>query len=323
MTANGVGGGGSGRLSIANSPPILQRYRWPLLWLTSLLLLLPAGWLGLSAWRHLAPPVAASGWHYRPLLLDLPRVSALALGPAEQLFVSLESRTGDGKILMIAENGDPKEVLGGLHKPDGMVAYENGIAITQEEGIHWVIGWQKGVATNLFQAKDAEGIARDDNFLYVVEDQHGTGRLLRFDTSNGEVVTLRDGLDEAEGVTLCPGGDLYYVEKGASRVRRLTPDGEDPVVVAGLNQPAFLLCQPEGLWITEDATHGARLLLLDRQSNLRIILSHLRAPQTLLATGPDRYLLAEQGRDRILEIWRATGTVDESDLLTESRGSQK
>lgn len=227
----------------------------------------------------------------------------MALGPADKLFLSLENRQGDGKILTITANGDQQQVLGNLQKPDGLVAYRGGIAITQEESNQPVIWWHNNMATRLFDANDAEGIVSDGNFLYVIEDQRGSGRLLRYDADSREMVVLREGLNEAEGVAVCPNGDVFYLEKSSERVRRLAADGQDPVVVAGLNKPGFLLCRPEGLWITEDATHGARLLLFDQQSRLQVILRHLRAPQTLLAVGPDRYLLAEQGRDRILEIW--------------------
>lgn len=288
------------------STPVAAPKRW-FFWLIILLVLVLvlalAGWSGFAAWRHVAPPAAAPGWDYQTLHVNLPRVSALALGSAEDLFVSLESRQGNGKILTIARNGDRHEVLGNLHKPDGLVAYEGGIAITQEDQLQPVIWWHDNVATPLFQAEDAEGIVSDGNFLYVIEDQQSSGRLLRYDSNSGELLVLREGLDEAEGVAVCPNGDVFYLEKKSARVRQLTSDGKDPVVVEGLNQPGFLLCQSEGLWITEDATHGSRLLLFDQHSRLQVILSHLRAPQTLLAVGPGRYLLAEQGRDRILEIW--------------------
>ncbi len=75
-------------------------------------------WLGFAAWYHLAPPVAAPGWHYRAMHLDLPRVSALAMGPSQQLYVSLEKRHGTGEILAIAANGERTQVLTGLSKPD-------------------------------------------------------------------------------------------------------------------------------------------------------------------------------------------------------------
>jgi hypothetical protein len=75
-------------------------------------------------------------------------------------------------------------------------------------------------------------------------------------------------------------------------------------VLTGLNQPGYLLCNAEGLWITEDATHLARLLRLAPDGQLHTVLSHLRSAQTLIETRPGHYLLAEQGRNRVLSLQR-------------------
>ena len=48
----------------------------------------------------------------------------------------------------------------------------------------------------------------------------------------------------------------------------------------------------------------ARLLWLDTDGQLQVVADHLRSAQTLLEVAPDRFLLAEQGRNRILEIQR-------------------
>ena len=85
-------------------------------------------------------------------------------------------------------------------------------------------------------------------------------------------------------------------------VRELTEDGSDPMVVDGLNQPTFLMCDARGLWINEDATHRARLLLIDKQGHRQTILSFLKAPQSIVPTTRGTYLLAEGGRDRVLEL---------------------
>ena len=248
--------------------------------------------------------MASSGWHYKIAYTDLPRVSALALGPNNQLYVSLEKRHGTGEVLRIEPNGSRVTILADLDKPDGMTAYNGGVAITQEDQTRSVIWWHDGIASELLEARGAEGLASDGAFLYVVEDQPGSGRLLRYDSRTDELVTLRRGLDEAEGVAACANGEIYYTEKESSQVRLVGIDDNDPVVVNHLNKPGFLLCRPEGLWITEDATHGSRLLLLDQRSQLHVILRHLRTPQSLLAIGGGHYLLAEQGRNRILEVWQ-------------------
>ncbi|UTN83656.1 hypothetical protein NMC41_16620 [Pseudomonas aeruginosa] len=45
-------------------------------------------------------------------------------------------------------------------------------------------------------------------------------------------------------------------------------------------------------------------MLLPPEGPLQVIVRRLRSAQSLLPIGPGRYLLAEQGRDRILEIER-------------------
>ncbi|MCY1507108.1 hypothetical protein D9M68_413740 [compost metagenome] len=84
------------------------------------------------------------------------------------------------------------------------------------------------------------------------------------------------------------------------------PEGQDPLALRGLREPGFLLCNREGLWITEDATHMARVLLLDAQGDLNVVLSHLHSPQTIVEASPGRCLVAEQGRNRVLELQRET-----------------
>ena len=78
-------------------------------------------------------------------------------------------------------------------------------------------------------------------------------------------------------------------------------------MVGGLNQPTFVMCDPRGLWITEDATHRARVLLVDTQGRQHTVMSLLKAPQAIIAVGNGSYLLAEGGRDRVLELMPDVG----------------
>ena len=48
----------------------------------------------------------------------------------------------------------------------------------------------------------------------------------------------------------------------------------------------------------------ARLLLLDSFGNLQVIVNHLPAAQTIIRLDANRYLLAEQGRNRTFELER-------------------
>ena len=262
------------------------------------------GALALAAWRHFAPPQAEAGWRYAVYLDDVDKVSALAIDGQGTLLLSQELQNGLGRILQRAEDGSLAEVELGLSKPDGMVAYRGGVVFSQEQDAEPVL-WYGGTGTRvLFSGRNIEGLANDGRYLYAIEDRHGDGNLLRYDPETDITLVLRKDLDEAEAITACPDGRLYYSEKAKGQVRQLATEGADPLVLDGLNQPGFLLCTSDGLWITEDATHMARLLLLDGNGRQHTVLSHLRSAQTLLQTAAGQYLLAEQGRNRVLSLQR-------------------
>jgi hypothetical protein len=257
-----------------------------------------------AVWRHFYPAQVEEGWSNAVFLNGIDKVSALARDGEGRLLLSQERNGGKGGLLHLAADGSLSEVQDGLSKPDGMVAFRGGVVFSQEQGDQPVL-WRTAEGTRtLFTGRNVEGLASDDNYLYAIEDQHGEGKLLRYDPERDELEVLRGDLDEAEGVAACPDGRLFYVEKGNGWVRQLTADGNDPKVLTDLNQPGFLLCNADGLWVSEDATHMARLLLLDPAGRLHTVLSHLRSAQTLLETAPGHYLLAEQGRNRVLQLQR-------------------
>lgn len=257
-----------------------------------------------AGWRHFYPAQIEEGWSQGVFLDGVDKVSALARDGEGRLLLSQERHGGQGALLRLEEDGSLRAALDGLSKPDGMVAFRGGVAFSQEQGDQPVL-WRTAEGTRpLFAGRNIEGLASDDHYLYAIEDQHGDGRLLRYDPVRDELDVLRADLDEAEGVAACPDGRLFYVEKDKGWVRQLTAEGDDPKVLTDLNQPGFLLCNADGLWVSEDATHMARLLLLAPDGELHTVLSHLRSAQTLLETAPGHYLLAEQGRNRVLQLQR-------------------
>lgn len=255
------------------------------------------------AWRHLSPVLAGEGWDYRVFRTDIERVSALARNAQGELFVSREFADGQGDILKLGASGQLETVLGGLSKPDGLALYRDALVVGQEGGRQPVLLLRGANSEALFDSDSVEGVASDGRYLYAIEDRQ-QGRLLRYEPASGEVVTLREGLDRGEAITACADGRLFYTEKKHGWVKQWQAGGEDRLVQAGLNEPGFLLCSSEGLWITEDATHMARVLLLDPAGQLQVVLDHLRSVQTIIAWTPGHYLLAEQGRQRILELSR-------------------
>lgn len=177
---------------------------------------------------------------------------------ALDLLVSRELDDGRSSILKITAQGDRVVVVDGLSEPDGMVAVEG---------------------------ESVQGLWNDGDYLYAIEDRRGNGRLMRYAWHSGQLDVLRSGLTETEGLTRCHDGRLLYTQKGEGKVRALSDDGNDPVVVQGLRNPTFLLCDQRGLWISEDSTHRARLLLIDAQGLRQTMLSFLKAPQAIVADG--------------------------------------
>ncbi|MBA1258115.1 hypothetical protein [Pseudomonas oryzihabitans] len=260
------------------------------------------------AWRHFHPVSAAEGWRYREVAADIPMVSALALDADGSLFVTQEFSSRRGSLLRLLPNGERQPVLGELSKPDGLVMFQGGLVVSQEGGPLPVFLLRDGQRQALFDGNDVEGVATDGQTLYAIEDLP-RGRLLSYDPLQRRLAVLRDGLEEGEGVARCPDGRLFYTEKAKGWVKQWQPGGTDTLVASGLDAPGFVQCSADGLWITEDATHGARVLLVQPDSRLVTVLSHLRSAQTLIPRGDGHYLVAEQGRNRILEFSRDAGAA--------------
>ena len=283
---------------------IAGRYRIALCSVIGLLLLAAASFFG---WQRWFPVQVAKGWGVEVYLDDIPRVSALAFDAQESLYVSQEYKDKKGVIWRYASVGSRELVVSGLSKPDGLTSFAGGVAFSQENDAAPVSLFRDNKVEPLFPANDIEGLASDGQYLYAVEDRKKGGRLLKYDPASRNLTVLRDNLEEPEGVTICPDGSILYTEKEKGWVKKFQPGNQenDKIVVADLREPSFLMCNNEGLWITEDRTHLARLLLLDSNGNLETILSHLRSPQTILPLSPVRFLLAEQGRGRILSLTRS------------------
>lgn len=263
---------------------------------------LVASTLGFFAWQTFYPVQAAEGWDVQVLHNSVTRAASLLPQADGSLLVSRELNGGKGSIMRISAEGDRLVLIEGLSKPDGMVAVTGGWAFSQEVGAAPVSVSRNGQVSPLFEGNNVQGLYNDGDHLYAIEDRKGDGRLMRYDWRSGQLDVLRSGLIETEGLTRCNDGRLLYTEKAAGKIRALNTEGDDPVVVDGLRNPTFLLCDQRGLWITEDSTHRARLLRIDGEGNRHTVLSYLKAPQAIVPDGKGGYLLAEGGRDRVLRL---------------------
>ncbi|MBY8948492.1 hypothetical protein J1G35_21765 [Pseudomonas sp. SH10-3B] len=264
--------------------------------------MLSAATLGFFAWQSFYPVRAADQWRYQVLHRDVAKAASLMPMADGSLMVSQELDDAKGSIVRIHPDGTRDVVVGNLSKPDGMFATRGGWVFSQESADLPVSFFKDGVVTELFRGESVQGLWDDGDYLYAIEDRKPVGRLLRYRWSDQSLTVLRDQVQEGESIVRCTDGRLLYNEKKKGVVRELSADGSDPVVQAGLNQPTFLMCDARGLWINEDATHRARLLLIDQQGRQQTILSFLKAPQSIVPTGHGTYLLAEGGRDRVLEL---------------------
>ena len=257
--------------------------------------------LGFFAWQSFYPVQAAAGWKVGVLHSDVTKAASLLPQADGSLLVSRELDDGRGSILKITATGDRVVVIDNLSKPDGMAAAHGGWVFSQEGGRAPVSLARDGQVTPLFDGDSVQGLWNDGDHLYAIEDRKGNGRLMRYDWNSGQLDVLRSGLTETEGLTRCA-GRLLYTEKANGKVRAVSDDGSDPVVVEGLRNPTFLYCDQRGLWISEDNTHRARLLRVDADGVQHTVLTFLKAPQSIVADGKGGYLLAEGGRNRVLHL---------------------
>jgi len=258
--------------------------------------------VGFFVWQDFYPVQATDGWTYKVLHEDVLKAASLVPLADGGLLVSQELKKDQGNILHIDRDGTRRAMIDKLSKPDGMIAAQGGWVFSQETPNKPVQLLRDGKVSDLFVGNAVQGLWDDGDYLYAIEDRRDDGRLLRYRWSDGHLEVLREHLNESEAITRCTDGRLLYSAKKDGAIRQFTEDGKDPVVLAGLNQPTFLMCDERGVWISEDSTHRARLLLWDGKGEPRTILSFLKAPQSIVPDGKGGYLLAEGGRDRVLQL---------------------
>lgn len=259
---------------------------------------------GFLLWQHYYPVKAYAPWQYKVIHKNITKASALYKDKQGNLMVAEELNNSQGRIIKIAVDGTRTTLFDKLNKPDGISAFQGGIVFSQEGGIYPVTLLKHYQTTNLFIGTNVQGLTPYGQYLYAVEDRGVNSRILRYDASTGDVTIVREKLNEAETLAICPNGNKYYNEKKIHQIKQLTADGKDPIILdyKKTREPSILQCDENGLWISEDSTHRARLLLLTTDGKLQTILSHLRAPQQLLKITEDTYYLAEGGRNRVLEL---------------------
>ena len=256
-------------------------------------------------------------WQYSVLYTDLPEVSGLQ-SHGSSIYVTFETRNYDGKLVSILD-GDRSTVVSGLQKPDGLTISLGSLVYTQEFGESPVYEVINGVPHGLFITYHAEGIDSTLNGdLYVIEDRP-EGRVLKYERSTGKVFELATELESGEGICAMESGVVYFGERDKGIVYKIQ-DGEISEYLTGLNAPGFLLCDDEShsIWITEDRRNYGRLLHSSSPHQIKVMATGLSSPQAVTINSEGRLLLAEQGRNRVIQFERRDGMAISSSTIVAS-----
>ncbi len=265
-----------------------------------------------SVWYvRYCPAMAWNGWELTTLAEGVDRVSGLALAGDGSLYVTQEYQAPGGMVLRLSADHVRRVVLSGLDKPDGIFFDDGDLYVSQEGGIYPVrkvspsgdqqsIGVEAANLEQIWLVRDS-----DDLLLYGIEDRP-LGNIVRYDFASGKSEVLARGIVEGEGVSVCPDGAIYYAEKEAGEINRLTADGGKELLAGGLNKPGFVSCEAEGVWVSEDANLGAKVYYIHRNPPYlkELVASHLRSAQYIVRSSPTSVLLAEQDRGRVLLLSR-------------------
>jgi hypothetical protein len=257
-------------------------------------------------------------WEYSVLHTDLPEVSGLQSN-GSSIYVTFETRNYDGKLVSIVD-GERSTIVSGLQKPDGLTTSLGSLVYTQEFGESPVYEVINGVPRGLFITDGAEGIDSTLNGdLYVIEDRLG-GRVLKYERSTGKISVLASELEAGEGICVMESGAVYFAERDKGIVYKIE-NGEISEYLTALSKPGFLLCDDESqsIWITEDRRNYGRLLHSSARHQIQVMATGLSSPQAVTINSEGRLLLAEQGRNRVIQFERRDGmAISSSTIATDA-----
>lgn len=257
-------------------------------------------------------------WEYSVLHTDLPEVSGLQ-SDGSSIYVTFETRNYDGKLVSIVDR-KRSTIVSGLQKPDGLTTSLGLLVYTQEFGESPVYEVVNGVPRGLFIANGAEGVDSTLNGdVYVIEDRPG-GRVLKYERLTGQISELASKLEAGEGICAMESGVVYFSERDKGIVYKIER-GETSEYLTALRKPAFLLCDDESksIWITEDRRNYGRLLHSSSRHQFQVMATGLSSPQAVTINSEGQLLLAEQGRNRVIQFERRDGMpIRSSTIVTDT-----
>jgi large repetitive protein len=112
---------------------------------------------------------------------------------------------------------------------------------------------------------------------------------------------LSDGLLDPSAVAVDGLGNTYIVDKGHSRVVKLSASGVQSTVGQGLSSPTGVAEDGAGnLYISDTA--NARVVKVTPNGNQTVVLSGLNTPEGVAVDGSGNLYVADAGNDRVLKL---------------------
>ncbi len=253
--------------------------------------------LGFLAWQRSGRPRPLPAGGYEVAHADIAKASALAW-QGDALLTAEELKDGKGLLLRIDAQGRRSVLSEGLYKPDGLVPYQDGFAYSQEGGTHPIRWFDAAGSPRSLHRYQRPGALAEGKRLYAWKTARGRppAALRR---RRWHLTVLRDHLDEAESFTAARTAvpSIPRNPAACAPAERRWPGSAGAARSARADLSALRPPRPVD---QRRHDHRARLLLWDRQSAPRAILTFLRAPQACCRGR--RLSLAEGGRDRIIAL---------------------
>ncbi len=232
--------------------------------------------------------------------IRLSRPASLALGPDGRLrYVALETIPG---LLVELTPGGPKTVFGDFGEPDGLLALDDSVLVSETDPDGRVMAYNTTTARLRVLARmdKPEGLLRRPDGSVVVAQSVSEGRLwvLR---EGAEPAVLVDGLSSPKGLCNLPDGRIGIAESGTGRILAHGPAGLE-VLAQDLDDIDQLACGADGsLWAVISRVRSGKLVRIE-DGKRRTIARRLRQPQGI-ALRPDGGLyLAESRANRVLHL---------------------
>src|SRR5262249_25673012 len=129
----------------------------------------------------------------------------------------------------------------------------------------------------------------------------GNNRIRKI-TTDGNIGTVLDGLNQPQSVAVDASGAIYVADTGNDQIVKLSANGALNVVTQVLKPSAVLVDAAGNLWFSE----LTRVSKIDATGAQTTIVDQLKTPGGLALTGDGQLLIAETGAN-LIRTWTAQG----------------